>query len=90
MGRTGKLYLDAVDISRDYLGPAGERFMRRQISTHLNKEPETLLKGDIPHLITWIRPTLALLTTDTKLIDTFIERLSGLAGKDHDAGQIRP
>jgi hypothetical protein len=70
------LYKRAVDISEDYLGPAGERFMRRQISTHLGKEPGELDKKDIDELVNWVRLTFALLTDDSRMIDAFSERLT--------------
>ena len=76
---TTTIYEQAIDISRDYLGPAGERFMRKQIHTHLGKEPERLAKKDIVKLVTWVRPTFALLTSDTELINSFSERLLRLA-----------
>ncbi|HJQ08753.1 MAG TPA: hypothetical protein VJ836_04715 [Candidatus Saccharimonadales bacterium] len=78
MARQNTIYEQVVDISRDYLGPAGERFMRRQINTHLRKEPEDLTVNDIPELINWTRLTLALLTDDTRLIDSFTDRLTSL------------
>lgn len=74
------LYNDIVGISRDYLGPAGERFMRRQILTHLGKEPEELTQKDVPELVSWVRLTFALLTDDTRMIDAFTERLAQAAG----------
>ena len=77
-------YERAVDISRDYLGPAGERFMRKQIQTHLGKEPEELARKDIVQLATWVKATFVLLTDDRELIDTFSKRLLQLASKSVD------
>jgi hypothetical protein len=75
---TSTPYNNAVAISQDYLGPAGERFMRRQIITHLNKEPELLTANDIPELVNWIRLTFALLTDNPQMIADFSNRLSHL------------
>jgi len=83
---TKTLYKRAVDISEDYLGPAGERFMRRQISTHLGKEPGELDKKDINELVNWVRLTFAMLTDDSRMIDAFSERLI-LLGKDEQRAQ---
>jgi hypothetical protein len=47
------LYKKAVKVSEEYLGPAGERFIRRQITTHLLIEPEQLKKQDLPQLAEW-------------------------------------
>ena len=81
MTRGVTLYQQAVDISADYLGPAGERFMRRQITTHLRKEPESLTEKDIADLIHWVQLTMALLTTDKTVIETFTDRLLKLSDK---------
>jgi hypothetical protein len=47
------LYEQAVEVSEEYLGPAGERFIRRQIATHLNIKPERLDKKNLPTLVNW-------------------------------------
>ncbi|MDB5163457.1 MAG: hypothetical protein JWS12_74 [Candidatus Saccharibacteria bacterium] len=79
MSRSKNLFEKAVTISEDYLGPAAERFMARQISTHLGKPPDLLTKKDLSHLINWIKPTFALLTDNTELVDTFVDRLQSLS-----------
>ena len=76
---TSPLYEQAVEIGTDFLGPAGERFMRRQISTHLNTEPENLRREDIEELVNWVRLTFALLTDDAAHIEAFANRLLALA-----------
>jgi hypothetical protein len=78
---TKNLYQKIVDISQDYLGPAADRFITRQINTHLNKAPEQLDEADLRILIDWIKPTFALLTNDTKLVNSFIDRLLALTGQ---------
>jgi hypothetical protein len=78
MVRSQSLFEHAVAICNDYLGPAGERFMRRQISTHLQKEPEDLKREDLPELTNWARLTMAMLTDESQLIDDFSERLEAL------------
>jgi hypothetical protein len=79
MARSVSIYQQAVNISTDYLGPAGERFMRRQIATHLDKKPEDLTKKDIGELVSWVQLTMALLTSDKTIIESFSERLVMLA-----------
>jgi ADP-ribosylglycohydrolase len=75
----GLFYAKVVSAAGDYLGPAADRFMRRQISTHLGKEAEQLEPQDITALIDWITLTFALLTDDTALIDSFVDELTELA-----------
>lgn len=81
MGKDNTLYLKTVRVTEDYLGPAGERFIRRQISTHLNIEPESLNKKNLSTLIEWSVIAFAMVTNDSKDIDAFTEELKSLAVK---------
>ena len=73
------LYSKAVQISEEYLGPAGERFIRRQISTHLGIKPEELSRRHVPNLVNWAGIAFALLTKDTKDIQGFRQGLLALS-----------
>lgn len=73
------LHDQLVDITRDYLGPAAERFVDRQINFHLKKNPQDLAKEDIPKLSEWIKVTLATLTQDVKSVNDCSQRISSLA-----------
>ncbi len=72
------LYQQAVVVSEEYLGPAGERFIRRQIATHLNIEPERLDKKSLPTLVNWSSVAFALLTNNSKDIESFTQDLQSL------------
>lgn len=74
-----QLFDQVVEVSQDYLGPAAERFIDRQISAHLKKEPSQLQASDIDKLIDWIKLSFALLTKDTSLVDEYIKRLGLIA-----------
>ena len=76
------LYTAAVDVSNEFLGPAGERFMRRQISMHLDIEPEELQAKDLAELVEWVRLTFAVLTDDKEHVDDFSNKLLSLASAD--------
>ena len=69
------IYQQALFITKDYLGPAAERFINRQITFHLQKEPELLTKEDIPQLAEWVKVSIAILTEDKKMVDDFTERI---------------
>ena len=69
------IYQQAVEITKDYLGPAAERFINRQILFHLQKEPNLLTKKDIPQLAEWVKVSIAVLTDDKKMVDEFTERM---------------
>lgn len=69
------IYQQAVQITKDYLGPAAERFINRQITFHLRKEPELLTKKDIPQLAEWVKVSIAILTEDKEMADDFTKRI---------------
>ncbi len=73
------LYDQAVLVSEEYLGPAGERFIRRQITTHLKIEPESLEKKNLPKLVNWSSIAFALLTSNQDDLDAFTQDLKSLA-----------
>lgn len=73
------LYERVVDVTADYLGPAAERFIDRQITSHLKKEPEQLKAKDLVKLIDWIKLSFALLTDNKRMVDEYINRLLNLA-----------
>lgn len=79
MVQNNTLYHKTVQVTEEYLGPAGERFIRRQISTHLNMEPESLDKQNLTKLIDWSRLAFAMVTNDSKDIDSFTKDLKSLA-----------
>lgn len=69
------IYQQTVLITKDYLGPAAERFISRQIVFHLRKDPELLTKEDIPKLAEWVKVSIAILTEDKKMVDDFTKRI---------------
>lgn len=77
---TTNLYKEAVEISEEYLGPAGERFMRRQINTHLGIEPESLKRHHMQKLTKWTELAFALLTNDSLQVKSFTNNLLSLGG----------
>jgi hypothetical protein len=76
---TGSVYQQLVDATNDYLGPASERFIQRQVQTHLNKRPEEVTKEDVTKLIEWVRIAIALLTEDGKMVDNYVNTLTELS-----------
>ena len=69
------IYQQAIHITKDYLGPAAERFIARQITFHLKKDPELLTKKDIPQLAEWVKVSIAILTDDKEMVDDFTRRI---------------
>lgn len=81
MQTSKNLYQQVVDITADYLGPASKRFIDRQITNHLGKEPEKITNQDLDSLIDWIKIAIALLTEDKQLIQEFTDRLRALTNE---------
>ena len=76
------LYDKIVKTTNVYLGPAAERFIVRQVQSHLDKPPEELTKEDLNKLIDWIRVAVSLLTDDGELIEEYISELKKLCSDD--------
>ena len=79
MAPTKNVYQKVVSTSAEYLGPAAERFIRRQITTHLDKKPEELTTKDIKELTDWVKQTFALLTENHELVEAFASDLKKIA-----------
>lgn len=73
------IYEETVRICEEYLGPAGERFIRRQITTHLGISPESLSKRNLPKLVNWSAMAFALLTSDAQDVEAFTQDLLSLS-----------
>lgn len=78
MARNLTLYSKAVRVTEDYLGPAGESFLRRQIENHLHIKPEELEKKNLSKLIKWTSIAFALLTNNEKDIEAFEKDMKSL------------
>lgn len=89
MNSKSPLYLGAVAISKEYLGPAGERFIRRQIEMHMKIRPEDLRKKDIPELVEWSKLAFAMLTDDEEYVDAFSYDLSQLSKLKEGKSSVR-
>jgi hypothetical protein len=81
MAQNPTLYTRAVQVTEEYLGPAGERFLRRQIEEHLNIRPEDLKEKNLSRLINWLSIAFALLTNNEKDINAFTSDLKALSEK---------
>lgn len=73
------IYFQVVGVAHEYFGPAADRFVTRQIHSHLNKDPKQLRKQDLADLIEWIGLAMALLCDDEKVVSKFVADLKVLA-----------
>lgn len=78
MSAEQKIYVSVVKITEDYLGPAGKRFIDRQIRNHLNKEPGAINRRELEQLSEWTRLAFALLTNDQRVLKEYSNRLEKL------------
>lgn len=76
------LYEQVVQTTHVYLGPAADRFIARQVQSHLHKPPEKLTKDDLLKLIDWIMVAVSLLTDDGEVVQEYIEQLQKLSADD--------
>jgi uncharacterized protein YegL len=74
------LYDDVVTITYNYLGPPADRFVARQIRSHLQKEPDQLQRKDLRQLIDWIQLAVRLVSSDNNstTIDSYVADLEAL------------
>lgn len=75
------VYKEIVDVLYDYLGPAAERFLDREIEAHLHKKPDEITRNDVVKLHEWSRLAIALLAEDQKTVDDFSESLLAITKK---------
>lgn len=78
MSADKKLYLSVIQVTEEYLGPAGKRFIDRQIRNHLDKEPGEISQNELEHLSEWMRLAFALLTNDRNMLNEYTSRIDGL------------
>lgn len=79
MAKINPVRQQIITISRDYLGPASERFIDRQVETHLKKPVDEITRNDIVKLVEWIRLAFALLTNDSREVEEYVNRLLEVA-----------
>lgn len=76
------LYEEVVDITHEYLGPAADRFVTRQIRSHLHKNPEDLKKRDLKNLVDWIGLAMSILSEDEVMVRKYIASLNALTARN--------
>jgi hypothetical protein len=72
------LYDQMVAITTEYLGPAADRFLYRQVVNHLGITPNNLNKSDARKLVTWIRLAMTILTNDEEMVEEYISEIERL------------
>lgn len=77
---THTLYDQLVAITYEYFGPAADRYIARQIESHLGKDPEELQTNDLGELIAWIKIATTHLIDDEELVNEYIGKLQDLKG----------
>jgi hypothetical protein len=72
-------YFEAiVSVTEKYLGPASERFIKRQIEFHLQKDPKTINKSDVESLKDNVGVALGLLVNDRVLVDQAVKDIESI------------
>lgn len=73
------LYNQIVKITEDYIGPAAKQFIDNHIQNHFAISPSNLSYKDMPELIEWIKISMSYLTSNTALIEDYVQRLSDIS-----------
>ena len=74
------LYDDVVTIAKEYIGPAGQKFIDRQLESHLKIAPADLNQNNLFELSKWCF-TSGRLIIDAEEAKTFQGRVNALANK---------
>jgi hypothetical protein len=72
-------FQSVVGVAQEYLGPAAERFIRRQIDFHLEKDPANLTRKDVSELSKSVGVALGLLANDRELVDEASKKFKDIA-----------
>ncbi len=75
---TKNYYQDVVTVTEEFLGPAAERFINRQIEFHLEKAPKTINRADVLVLRDSLRVALGVLISDKSIIDQAVTKFDNL------------
>jgi len=67
--KSHQYYRQVVSVTEEFLGPAAERFVNRQIEFRLGKPPETIDRNDIPKLKETLGVALGLLVKDQAMVN---------------------
>lgn len=76
------LYEQVVDVVYDFLGPAAQRFVDREIQAHIGINPEDITRADIDKLHEWCKLAIAMLSDDEVTVERFSQKLLALKHND--------
>ena len=72
-------YDQLIAVNQKYLGPAAERFVRRQVDFHLGKKPEDITRADVLKLAGSIQTALEVLTQDKAMVSNAVHEINAVA-----------
>ena len=73
------LYNDVIEVARPYLGPAAEKFVSRQISTHLDVAADQLGNQHLEELSKWCFNSGKLVMAEAKAQE-FSQKVKSMKG----------
>lgn len=79
--RKNNYYQQVLKVTQEFLGPAAERFINRQIEFHLDKPPEVITKADVLTLRDSVQVALGLLINDQKVVNQAVKRFNSIVNK---------
>jgi hypothetical protein len=72
------LYDEAVAVAKGYIGPAGQQFIDRQLTSHLNLKPTDLTASNLADLAKWCFASGRLVIDENQATE-FSEKVKSLA-----------
>lgn len=81
MKKNSNIYEGVLAITSEYLGPAAQRFVDRQIENHLEKSPKDIGASDIKKLTQWSCMSMALITDDKNALINYRKNMLALISK---------
>ncbi len=67
-----------VEVIRNYLGPASERFIVRQLDFHLKRKEKVIYESEVERIADWSAVALSMITQDKAMIQRCKKEISGL------------
>lgn len=74
-----RYYQAVVNATEEFLGPAAERFVNRQVDLHLGKPPQEIGREDIPKLKEALGIAIGLLVKDPGIVNQAMHKFDRIA-----------
>lgn len=74
-------FYKVVSVAEEFLGPAAERFVRRQVEFHLSKNPKDLTSKDVLKLSRTFGTSLGQIVKSDEMIKRAVKKIEMIASE---------